>query len=99
MKLEEPVNKFPDLVAYFVRHLKVLSPSLGKVRIAQMLARAGLHLSASTVGRMARRAYAVGGVPWTASSEPTPALRAACALAEDCPVRGSSCVWSRDVLA
>ena len=55
VKLDEPVNKFPDLVAYLVRHLKVLSPSLGKVRIAQMLARAGLHVSASTVGRMLHR--------------------------------------------
>jgi len=33
----------------------MLCPTLGKVRIAQMLARAGLHLSASTVGRMLKR--------------------------------------------
>ena len=37
---------------YLVRRLKVLFPSLGRKRIAQTLARAGLHLSASTVGRM-----------------------------------------------
>ena len=55
VQLEEPVNKYPDFVAYLVRHLKVMSPSLGKVRIAQMLARAGLHLSATTVGRMLKR--------------------------------------------
>jgi len=55
VRLEEPVNKLPDFVAHLVRHLKVLSPSLGKVRIAQMLARAGLHLSASTVRRMLKR--------------------------------------------
>ena len=55
VRLGEPVNKFPDFVAYMVRRLKVLCPSLGKVRIAQILARAGLHLGASTVGRMLRR--------------------------------------------
>ena len=55
VRLAEPVNKFPDFVAYLVRHLKAMSPPLGKVRIAQMLARAGLHLGASTVGRMLKR--------------------------------------------
>lgn len=52
VQLREPVNRFPDLVRYLVRRLKVLFPILGRKRIAQMLARAGLHLSASTVGRM-----------------------------------------------
>lgn len=49
------MNKFPDFVAYIVRHLKAMCPTLGKVRIAQMLARAGLHLGASTVRRMLER--------------------------------------------
>jgi putative transposase len=48
----EPVNRFPDFVRYLVVQLKVLLPSMGKVRIAQMLARAGLHLGVTTVGRM-----------------------------------------------
>jgi len=48
----EPVNKFPDFVRHIVVRLKTLCPSLGKVKIAQMLARAGLHLCATTVGRM-----------------------------------------------
>ena len=30
VQTEEPVNKFPDLVAYIVRSLKVMSPSLDK---------------------------------------------------------------------
>ena len=55
VRIDEPVNKYPDLVAYIVRSLKMMCPSLGKVRIAQMLARAGLHLGASTVGRMLKR--------------------------------------------
>ena len=52
VQLREPVNKFPDFVRHIVQRLKTLCPSLGKVKIAQMLARAGLHLCATTVGRM-----------------------------------------------
>ena len=48
----QPVNKFPEFVAYLVRKLKVLCPTMGKERIANVLCRAGLHLSATTVGRM-----------------------------------------------
>ena len=49
-----PVNKFPDFVRYLVRQLKALLPTMGKVRIAQILARAGLHLGPTTVGRILR---------------------------------------------
>ena len=42
VQTEEPVNKFPDLVAYMVRSLKMMCPTLGKVRIAQMLARSSV---------------------------------------------------------
>jgi len=55
VQIEEPVNKFPEFVAHLVRSLKVMCPTLGKVRIAQVLARAGLHLGATTVGRMLER--------------------------------------------
>ena len=50
MQLPEPVNQFPDFVRHIVQQLKVLCPSLGKVKIAQMLAKASLHLCATTVG-------------------------------------------------
>jgi len=50
--MRRPVNRFPDFVVYLVRRLKTLCPSMGKVRIANVLARAGLHLSATTVARM-----------------------------------------------
>jgi transposase InsO family protein len=53
----EPVNRFPDFVRYLVRQLRVLCPEMGKIRIAQVLARAGLHLGATTVGRMLREAH------------------------------------------
>jgi transposase InsO family protein len=53
-RTSEPVNKFPDFVRYLVKQLKVLLPTMGKARIAQVLARAGLHLGVTTVGRMLR---------------------------------------------
>ncbi|MDH3282589.1 MAG: DDE-type integrase/transposase/recombinase [Gammaproteobacteria bacterium] len=52
LQLREPVNKFPDFVRYIVQRLKTLSPSMGKVKIAETLCRAGLHLGATTVGRI-----------------------------------------------
>src|SRR5207247_2131212 len=54
VRLPDPVNKLPDFVAYLVRHLKTLCPTLGKVKIAQTLARAGLHLGPTTVRGMLR---------------------------------------------
>ena len=50
--LREPVNKFPESVRHAVRLLKLLCPSMGKGKIAQMLCRAGLHLGTTTVVRM-----------------------------------------------
>jgi len=47
-----PVNRFPDLARYIVQRLKELSPSMGKLKIAETLGRAGLHLGATTVGRI-----------------------------------------------
>jgi transposase InsO family protein len=52
VQLGQPVNKFPDFVRYLVQRLKVFSPLLGKAKIAQILARAGLHLGVTTVGRI-----------------------------------------------
>jgi len=62
VQIKEPVNKFPAYVAYLVRSLKLLCPTLGKVRIAQVLARAGLHLGATTVGRMLKHKRPKGDV-------------------------------------
>ena len=52
IRITEPVNKFPDFVRYLVKQLKVLLPTMGKARIAQVLARTGLHLGVTTVGRI-----------------------------------------------
>ena len=54
IQLREPVNRFPEFVRYIVRRLKIHSPALGSRRIARLLARAGLHLGATTVRRMLR---------------------------------------------
>ncbi len=52
VQLPVPVNKFPDFVRYLVQRMKTLCPMLGKVKIAQVLVRAGLHLGQTTVGRI-----------------------------------------------
>ena len=44
LQTREPINKFPDFVAYMVKRLKVLCPTMGRVKAAQMFCRAGLHL-------------------------------------------------------
>lgn len=54
VQIPEPVNRFPEFVGYLVRRLKTLCPAMGRVRIAQVLARAGLHLGPTTVRRMLR---------------------------------------------
>ena len=49
-----PVNKYPDFVHYLVQRLRVLCPLMGKRKIAETLARAGLHLGTTTVQRMTK---------------------------------------------
>ena len=52
VQFPSPVNKFPDYVRYAVQRLQALCPTLGKKKIAAILARAGLHLGTTTIGRM-----------------------------------------------
>jgi putative transposase len=52
LRTPAPVNKYPEFVRAIVQRLQTLGGHLGKVKIAQVLARAGLHLAASTVGRI-----------------------------------------------
>ena len=61
VQISEPVNRFPDFVRYLVRQLKALCQTMGKVRIAQVLARAGLHLGATSVGRILKETEPVPG--------------------------------------
>jgi transposase InsO family protein len=72
VQIREPVNKFPEFVRYVVERLKTLSPSMGKVKIAQTLARAGLHLGATTVGRMLKEKHRVPHPPADETDQATP---------------------------
>ena len=76
VRMPVPVNRFPDFVSVVVQQLRATCPSLGKVRIAQMLARAGLALSASTVRRALRREL---------SDKPTPPAGARRRAADENP--------------
>jgi putative transposase len=86
--LREPVNKFPEFVHYMVRRLRALCPTMGKVKIAQTLARAGLHLGATTVGRILKE-----------HSRPVPVERAAAntATARVVTARFPNHVWHIDL--
>jgi transposase InsO family protein len=46
------VNRFPDFVRYVVQQIKLFCPTLGKVKIADQLARAGIHIGKTTVQRI-----------------------------------------------
>jgi transposase InsO family protein len=50
----EPVNRYPEFVRNLVRQLKRLFPTMGYERMAQVLARVGLALAATTLRRIVR---------------------------------------------
>jgi len=52
LQMSDPVSKFPDFVRAIVQQMKAFFPKMGKDKIAQILARAGLHIGATTVHRM-----------------------------------------------
>ncbi len=85
---ESPSTGSRAFVRYLVQWLKVMCPRLGKVKIAQILCRAGLHLGATTVGRMI--------------AEPPPTFPQAGKVAIDGPVvtaKGPDHVWHIDLTA
>jgi putative transposase len=55
LALPAPVNKYPDFVEVLVKQLGRVAPLIGKKRIADVLARAGLHLAPTTVARLRAR--------------------------------------------
>jgi transposase-like protein len=57
IQTRRPVNRYPDFVRHLVRQLKRLFPAMGSERMAQILARIGLYLAATTIRRMAREPY------------------------------------------
>lgn len=52
LELPEPVNKYPEFVRYTVQRIQTLCPGVGKKQLAAMLARAGLHIATTTIGRI-----------------------------------------------
>jgi hypothetical protein len=54
VRVPTPVNKYPDFIRYLVQRLRVLCPLMGKRKIAETLARAGLHLGTTTVQRISK---------------------------------------------
>jgi hypothetical protein len=52
VQLRTPVNRFPDFVRYAIQQIKLFCPTLGKAKIADMLARAGIHIGKTTVQRI-----------------------------------------------
>jgi len=52
VQIRQPVNRFPDFARHMVQRLKTLCPTMGKKKMAETLARAGLHIGATTIGRM-----------------------------------------------
>jgi transposase InsO family protein len=86
LRTREPVNKFPDFVRYLVQRLQTLCPRLGKVKIAQILTRAGLHLGVTTIGRMRRD-----------RPKPTPRKPAAAPAARRVTARHPNHVWHVDL--
>ena len=60
VQLPVPVNKFPEFVRYAVQRLQTLCPNLGKKKLSEVLARAGLHLGTTTIGRIRRESWGSG---------------------------------------
>ena len=56
VKPRKPINRFPAFVTAVVQQLSGLAPRIGKRQLAAIVARAGIAISASTVGRMRKRA-------------------------------------------
>ena len=51
LNTQTPVNKYPDALKFLVQKFKVLVPAFGKKKIAAFFLRAGVNLSAASVGR------------------------------------------------
>jgi transposase InsO family protein len=73
VQMPTPVNKYPEYLAGIVCRLKAAFPLLGTQRIANMLARAGLHIARTTVRRFLKKGpRSTEPAPAEASSVATP---------------------------
>ena len=51
-RMPEPVNRYPQFLRMMVKRLKALCPAMGRRKLAEVLARAALHIAPTTVARM-----------------------------------------------
>ena len=63
LQMATPVNRFPDFIRHAVQQIKRFCPSLGKVKIAEVLGRAGIHIGKTTVDRILKENPAVTPEP------------------------------------
>lgn len=82
--IPEPVNRYPEFVGEIVRRMRSSFPALGKVRIADMLARASLHLAPATT---TFRGASSRGSSFAASPTPSRSASSSRSLAEAPAVR------------
>src|SRR5262249_21900001 len=95
LKMAEPVNRFPDFVTALAQKLKVSGPAMGRRRIANLLARAGLHLGASTVRNYLRRSPPP--VPPGRDSDDAASPRNKKSLGRTVTARYAGHVWNMDL--
>ena len=69
-----PVNAYPDEVTTVLHQLKALFPHFGKRRLAQMLARLGLHLAETTIARKLQEPPPQPAPPEAPDTQPEEAL-------------------------
>ena len=100
VRMPVPVNRFPDFLAVLVQQLRRCAPRMGRKRIANVLARAGLHLAPSTVRRMLRKKNGPAKPPPPAKpATPSAGERDRCAGGKPPRVRADSPhhVWHVDL--
>jgi transposase InsO family protein len=71
VKPNVPVNRFSDAVALLVQQLHQVAPGFGRRKLAQVLARAGVSLAASTARRLLQRRLPEAPAPPPAPREKT----------------------------
>ncbi|MFH1748332.1 MAG: DDE-type integrase/transposase/recombinase [Planctomycetota bacterium] len=66
-----PINRLPDAARYVAARMKVLCPSLGTKKLAQILTHAGLAISKASVGRILKNPPPRPPCPRTPQTEAT----------------------------
>ena len=88
VQLPVKATRYPDYLRYIIQQLKMFCPLLGRFKIADILARVGLHISASTVRRIIHEPPVVPAVAEVDSPSGKPRI-----LKSDY----SNHIWSADI--